>query len=265
MKTLFFAVNQSQYRYFRFLSAQSRGESGVLYARRSWILSWGALKALDLTVFPPIIERKLIELMARGRARSSWSRACYRWLFYLMGIAAYLRYWQPIEESGAAVLAVWNGSFFRQAIACAIAEKLALRCEFFENGLLPGTTTLDGKGVNFANSVPRDPAFYAARPPAGAVPRELVPRAARYPSKFALKATPLPSRYVFVAFQLDHDTQITHFSPWIRNMEHLFAVVTAVFAQESPGFDLVFKEHPSAIKDYPAIYRLIERSPACTC
>lgn len=182
-------------------------------------------------------------------------------VYLLLAMLAFLRYWQPIAESKATCLAIWNGHFFRQAIACAVARKVGLQCVFFENGLLPGTTTLDHKGVNYANSVPRNPAFFAKRSAVGNPPRELVPRIAKCPSRFAVKITPLPARYVFVPFQIDHDTQITRFSPWIRDMEHLFAVVTAAFAGEAAAFDLVFKEHPSAKKRYPAIYRKIQSAP----
>jgi capsular polysaccharide export protein len=261
VKSLLFAVNRTQYRYFRSLAAHFRGEVAVVLAGLFLLPSLSALRHLDLTVLPSIVEWKIAEMTARKRARHPWSRAIYRRLYWLLAAIAWLRYWRPIARSQATVLAVWNGNFFRQAIACAIAEKLGLSRVFFENGLLPDTTTLDGRGVNFANSVPRDPAFFAARNAAGCLPKDLVPRTARRPERFAAKAGPLPARYVFIPFQIDHDTQITHFSPWIRDMEHLFTVVTAVFADEFAGFDLVFKEHPSAAKDYPAIYRAIEDHP----
>lgn len=261
MKALLFAVNRNQRRYFQFLAAHFQGRAEVIHARRALRPAWRALKYLDRSSLPPLIERKLTELTARNRARHFWSRFFYRHLFYLLAIVAYLRYRQVIVASGASVLAVWNGYFFRQAIACLVAEQLGIRCVFFENGLLPDTTTLDPRGVNFANSVPREPAFFAARPPSKGLPKNLVPRAARIPARFAATNEPLPHRYVFVPFQIDHDTQITRFSPWIRSMEQFFAEVTAAFAREVPGCHLVFKEHPSAAKRYPEIYRRIEQSP----
>ena len=261
VKSLLFAVNRTQHRYFRCLAANFQGEAAAVRAGRCLLPSLAALRHLDCEALPAIVEGKLAELTARKRARHPWSRLFYSRLYALLAVIAWLRYWRPIARSGASVLAVWNGYFFRQAIACAIAEKLGLSCVFFENGLLPDTTTLDGRGVNFANSVPRDPDFYVSRPEAGVLPKALVPRAARRPDRFAEAETALPARYVFVPFQIDHDTQITRFSPWIRDMEHLFAVVTAVFECEAPGFDLVFREHPSAAKTYPALYRAIADHP----
>ncbi|MEZ4598181.1 MAG: hypothetical protein R2940_00135 [Syntrophotaleaceae bacterium] len=261
MKSLFFAVNRNQYRYFRFLAAHFRGEACAAHAGRCLLPALPALRHLDLEDLPSIIERKMAELAARRRARRSWSRCLYRHLFWFLAAINWLRYWRIISRSGAAVLAVWNGCFFRQSIACAVAEKLGLTCVYFENGLLPETTTLDCRGVNYANSVPREPAFYAALPDDGHLPKLLVPRTARRPDRFAASETVLPSRYVFIPFQIDHDTQITLFSPWVRDMEHLFALVTAAFADESAGFHLVFREHPSSCREYPAICRAIEGNP----
>ncbi len=260
VKSVFFAVNRSQYRYFSFLVAQFRGEAQVVYARRSLLPSWRAWKQLSCSDLSPIVEQKLVELTARKRLRGSWRLHCYRGLYFVLGVIAYLRYWRPIARSGATVLAVWNGNFFRQGIALAIAGRLGLRCVFFENGPLPDTTTLDARGVNYNNSVPRSRGFFAARPMAGELPRTLVPRAPRRPGKFVARSDQLPARYVFVPFQIDHDTQLTHFSPWIRNMQHLFAEVTAA-AREAGDGDLVFKEHPSAAQDYPTLYRAIEGDP----
>ncbi len=57
-------------------------------------------------------------------------------------------------------LILWNGKKFHQTLALEVAKSLNVKCIFFENGVLPDRTTMDFKGVNASNSLPRDVKFY---------------------------------------------------------------------------------------------------------
>jgi capsular polysaccharide export protein len=72
---------------------------------------------------------------------------------------------------------------------------------------------------------------------------------------FASTSRELPGRYLFLPFQVDHDTQILHNSPWIRGMRHLFAEAeSALDACGDPALHLVFREHPSTRALYPELH-----------
>ena len=119
---------------------------------------------------------------------------------------------------------------------------------YFENGLFPRTTTVDFKGINYGNSVPRERSFFENLEfdEDVALPQRLVAREANNREKFARGNVTLPERYIFVPFQVDHDTQIILHSPWITDMEMLFETLQAL----PRHIRFVLKEHPSAIRDY---------------
>jgi capsular polysaccharide export protein len=165
---------------------------------------------------------------------------CYRILCYVRLFRATKLTW----------LGVWNGVKFNRALAIEAARILGAGIIYFENGLLPDTTTVDSAGVNYANSMPRCAEFYRALPPISVVPRiDLTPRAARR-GKPADEPVVIPSRYIFVPFQVDVDSQILVYSPWIGNMRQFLDILVAV-ANALPG-DMMFviKEHPSSSNDY---------------
>jgi len=63
----------------------------------------------------------------------------------------------------------------------------------------------------------------------------------------------LPRDYVFVPFQVALDSQVLLYSPWIRDMRHLFYTVVEAWRASlaGTGIELVFKAHPSAPEQYP--------------
>lgn len=207
-----------------------------------------------------IAGRREAELVARGRRRlpSALGRRLQRgWLLArTRRLAASYLLW--LEESGARAVGVWNGGMWHQACMVLAARHLGLGTVFFENGLLPRTTTIDPRGVNDASSVPRDPEFYRAwgarslRPPRP----DLVQRPSRTPLEAPVE---LPPRYVFVPFQIESDTQLLLNSPWLRDMEGLVDAVLEGLAASGRG-DLVavFKEHPSSRRRFHRLRREAE-------
>jgi hypothetical protein len=166
------------------------------------------------------------------------------WLFLV-----YERYFR---RHPCATIGLWNGNKFRQRVVVAAARALHRGLVFFENGLLPNTTTVDFRGVNAYNSVPRDAAFYQqiCFDEQNPLPQQLVARKAER-AKGGAKLGALPERFIFVPFQVNTDSQITIHSPWIGNMWQLFDAVAQArqaLGESAPHF--VFKEHPSCPQDY---------------
>lgn len=156
--------------------------------------------------------------------------------------------WAAIEYHRPDAVGVWGGQAVDARAALETARRLGLRTYVFENGLLPDTTTCDPKGVNYDNSIPRDPAFFAALPELDPPATTLLPRASRRREA----QTTLPGRYVFVPFQKWLDSQIVLYSPWIRSMEQMYAELDAAAQQSLYPADvaIVIKMHPSCSRAY---------------
>ncbi len=153
------------------------------------------------------------------------------------------------------VIGVWGGqSVDARAVRLAAAER-CIPCVLFETGLLPSTTTADAAGVNAENSVPRDPEFYRSYQQDAAISDRIVPRRRSTGTPEAL-----PQRFVFVPFQVALDSQVLLYSPWIRDMRHLYWLLEATARELPEDLHLVFKPHPNC----PNVYNDLRRHSADT-
>lgn len=169
----------------------------------------------------------------------------------------YLRVKRYFSLNQFDLIGLWNGMKWHQRVI-RLLIKPAVRTLFLENGAFPDTTTADPAGVNFGSSIPENPEFYRSRTDGDRVklPENLIVREAKK-QKAGAPGKPLPQRYIFVPFQVDSDTQIVEYSPWIRNMEMLYqllAEITQISDKELPVF--VVKEHPSSANDYRHLHEL---------
>lgn len=148
-----------------------------------------------------------------------------------------------LEDVPPEIAIVYNGSLAPESVLADRAGAAGLPRVFVEAGFFPGTLQIDPRGLNGANSVPRDPAFYLAGPDFAA--RGLPPEIGRRPSKRrGVEPVTLAPGYVFVPFQVPSDMQVTVQSPWVRSMEAFVELVHAM-AEALPGERFVIKEHPS--------------------
>ncbi len=203
--------------------------------------------------------------MRRKRARPHFGPArlaLYRALYSAAARLHYRHALQLIDREQPVAVGVWGGNAVDvMAVVCATRDR-GLPCIRFENGTLPDTTQMDLAGVNADSSVPRDPAFYAARGGQWqtATAAAVVPRAPRR-GKALLPVVALPARYVFVPFQVMLDSQVLLHSPWLASMEALFEAVQAaqlLLGARAPV--VVFKEHPSCPRRYPLLHAQADAS-----
>jgi capsular polysaccharide export protein len=190
--------------------------------------------------------------LRRQRARHHrrpWQRRLLEHGYRLAARGHYHWSRREIERAQPDAVGVWGGQAVDARGALEAADALGVPRYTFETGLLPRTTTCDPRGVNFDNSVPRDPSFYAAYHRSAELPQSLQQR----PSRRRHQRVELPRDYVFVPFQVRLDSQILMYSPWIRDMQHFFTVATEAWrvALADRGIELVFKMHPSCVETYP--------------
>lgn len=189
--------------------------------------------------------------------RSSWRR----WL--PRPLAEKLIGWQyngmrrRFEREPGSLGVCWNG-FDRNRLVFRLAARDAGRgCLCAELAPLPGVVTLDPRGVNDANSVPRDPTFYpvwaaANRPQLdwraiGANLTARKPRSASAPDTAAPSEDELAAEpYLFVPLQVPGDSQVRYFGDWIDSIEQLIAAVEQAARHLPAGWHVRIKEHPTS-------------------
>lgn len=252
MKIAFFAARRVHQQYFNRLSSclqEQDIDACVIWHKLLWCdLRWlgqipGQRAELATIVDDHLREKKNSR---KGRSRSADYWRYFRRVKLAEAYLLFAVYRQALATSQATHMVLWNGLKFRQRIVIAAAQSLGIKVLVMENGLLPGMTTLDALGVNFLNSVPRDPAFFIARSGNSNL----------QPSPVFERPEDLPEHYIFIPFQVNTDSQVVLFSPWLQDM---FALTEALLAAEKvlgenmP--DVVLKTHPSCDQDYTELAR----------
>ena len=250
MKVCFFSVTKHQYRYFQTLRKSLNCPSKHLFFPHFSFSLGGFLYTKQLKLMN-IFSIKLREIDCKYT--NPITKFFYKLLLKLQtpwivsSVYSQLKMFQPDY------LIVWNGKKFHQAIAVEIARKLNIQPVFFENGVLPHTTTMDFNGVNASNSVPRDSSFFEHLQfgEDQRLPQTLQVRESK--TKKKIFDTSLPDRYVFVPFQVAYDTQIIQYSPWIKDMFELYEIIE--WLSEQIDIPFVIKEHPSdKVSDYTSLH-----------
>lgn len=250
MKIAFFAARKIHRQYFsKLVSGLSHEDdlsAQVIWHKTLWMnFAW---LLLTIQSSPPIelknvvhdhIREKQNTLKGRQRTNSYWK--VFRLIKHIETKLLFSIYKHALKQSKTTHLVTWNGLKFRQRIVGVAAESLNIQIIVMENGLLSGMTTLDNKGVNYLNSVPREPDFFIAQPTTeNDTHQALVDH-----------DDSLPKHYVFIPFQVNTDSQVVMFSPWLRDM---FALVEALLIAEEHLGDkmptIIMKTHPSCDQDY---------------
>ena len=170
-----------------------------------------------------------------------------------------------LDDIAPRAIVVWNGRKFQDHVLHAVNER-RIPIVYFENGVLPASTTVDTRGINADISVPRDPSVYRS---ADVASLNVNPIIDRQPRKGLLKkASPKVSPAdvgdginILLPFQKERDTQILEHSPWIRSMPALVGVVTDALRSAHLGsYRLWLREHPSSATRYLSINREVASS-----
>jgi capsular polysaccharide export protein len=214
---------------------------------KGWVTTIGCLlRALfvqppgDRALVEGNITRKQIRLPSLFGSRLV--SGIYRWIKTAQAILLKEALQDELQKANPEIVIVYNGSVYPEAVLAHVSEKN--RRVFVESGFFPGTLQIDPKGLNGANSVPRDPNFYLDTSEDFAAkgrPHSVNNRQSKSNSEGEVT---LPQGYVFVPFQVPSDMQVTVHSPWIRDMEMFLDAVIAA-ADRNPDDVFVIKEHPS--------------------
>lgn len=261
VSVLLLAVNRHQERYFSAIAdgaedinirvVHDNNLPALVYPRR--------LSATEKEFLHSIaaLRLKTAEQESPGYRVSRLRRVFLQIRYYIETYVFFLRAEKFFADNHFDLVGLWSGMKWRQKIVRYVIG--TTRTLFFENGAFPATTTVDAKGVNYGSSIPRNPDFYLQREQSAvrSIPQHLTERKPRKELGTVVVAKPLPERYIFVPFQVDSDTQIVEYSPWIKNMAHLYDVLREVSDSAGDGpLVFVIKEHPSSKNDYAYLHGL---------
>lgn len=255
LRVLFLAMSRNQEKHFRALAEQMPVESRIVNAKHpgrgplikslSWL--WRHRKRL-----PVWLQFRL----QKGQLNNGSSGGAFqlglalRIAHMMSGVLGTTSKWHP------EVLFLLNGAHYKQQAAIHWAREQGIKIAYLELGFLPNTMALDGAGVNYANSIPRDASFYRQyRPQGHPVDANLVRRP---PRKAVGEPITLPKHYLFVPFQVYDDTQILVHSPWVKSMEALYQLLEETLGTLPDDYVYVVKEHPTSKKAYSHLH---ERHP----
>lgn len=157
------------------------------------------------------------------------------------------------------IVVLRNGASHLQQPVISWAQENGIKIAYLENGQLPGTTVIDGMGVNAESSIPRDKQFYLNLKVdvQGRIERSLIPRKPK--KHIQTEKVELPSEFIFVPFQVPYDTQVIKNSKWVKSLHEFYLLLEEVLESLPDNVFFVVKEHPSSEVTYPEFYEKNKR------
>lgn len=243
---------RGRYRYFACIRAKLNIQSKVYATQGIGIPNFKKFFLMPNSVLASSVNFEKAIRLNTGRPFSSVDSLKYylkaRWFF-----ALHYRY---LSKKKPKLVVAWNGLQFHPSLFFKASHELGIKTCFMENGSLPNTVVCDPKGINAGSSIPTHADFYLSlrnlpkfyRP-------KLVDR--RVKKKIPL-LKPLPEYFIFVPFQVDSDSQIIRYSPWIKNMPMLFNAVLKSMKYIG-NMKVVFKEHPSSTVNYDYLHQQLNQ------
>ncbi|MAC15703.1 MAG: polysaccharide synthesis/modification protein [Alcanivorax sp.] len=249
---LFLAMSRNQEKHFQALKNEMPVDGAVINAKHPGLgQTWRALRWVwqHRGALPDWLRFRVDKGRLNNGAHGRWFRIglALRIVHLMAGIL------READSRRPDLVFVLNGEHYKQQAVIAWACEQGIPLAYLELGYLPNTMVIDGKGINYANGMPRDPAFYRAYEPQGIhVDSTLVRRPPRTPVGEPIT---LPENYMFVPFQVYDDTQILIHSPWIKSMERLHEVLEETLDALPSDTVYVVKEHPTSKKSYPQLHQ----------
>ncbi|MBU3005454.1 capsular polysaccharide export protein, LipB/KpsS family [Paraglaciecola arctica] len=258
---LFLYRTKKKKRYFNLLKEQS------LTLLNCQVQSYHGLPSAPSVLLSERVLQQIVhkaELELYNAKSESWQRVKLLARPILIGQIRllYSRLFHYLTKSPPKLVAIWNGHKWQDNVFHAVNQHFGIAVSYFENGVLPQSTTMDFNGINALNSVPREARFYDS-----VVSKNIESNFKIKGRKYKQHKNPQisfnrPKKYLLVPFQKDRDSQILDNSPWIKSMSQLFHVlIEALEMSHTEDLHIVFREHPSAKTKYNSLYKLAAKHP----
>ena len=232
----FFAVTKVQFGYFNLVNEYlGQTKQYVVYNKK---LNSPAVIKIPLKDILEIAELAVLtrKNSVKYRSKGQFYFKLYKLVKFIDASWRYACYSAVFRKKDIKTLVVWNGLKYNQLIMRLAAKPHNTSVLFMENGLIPGMTTIDPQGVNFSNSAPRDINHYL--------------NLGSNPTHFSSGTEQTSSKYIFVPFQVNTDSQIVRYSPWIKDMYELFETVKEAARSLPEEYKVLFRLHPMCPEQY---------------
>jgi len=254
---LFVSSRGSQYRYYNALSKAISFSSAVVTLFPGW-----GVKLFNSGLSLEVIKQGLdFHLKRKLRKYKTGTPSSVVWNLYV-GFSAvyfsliYLKFRYYLKRNNPKVICIWNGHRLPEMAVRLAARGLDIKIAYFENGLLPNTTTMDFNGVNAFSSLPRTKEFYLGygqgKGNSSLAATNLVVRQDHKRRK-TIEHGDFESnlKYIFVPFQVNFDSQVIINSPRVNSMEVFYDfLLNAIESIEGKDVIFIIKEHPSDARVY---------------
>ena len=257
MSILFVSSKGSQYRYFSALSDAISMSSSVVT-----LFPGFGFKLFDTGLNFQIIRKGIdFHLKRKKRKYKGVAPPFIIWKIYVLFSIVYfsliyLKFKYRFAQHSPSVVCIWNGHRLPEMAIKAAAVGTDIKIAYFENGLLPGTTTMDFSGVNAFSSISGASLFYERYfKENDCISLADTKLLARKPHKRKLQLARLGSeKYVFIPFQVNFDSQVIINSPWLNSMESFYELLLSVVDEVDETLVFIIKEHPSDPRVYKEFY-----------
>lgn len=219
---------------------------------------------LGLTYYPETNERAAKALKTATKKPRGvfmrWAKLSLLKLQYA-GCRAYF------ERTPNTVAVAWNGLNGTRRVFMDAAKDAGNRTLFFELAPFADRITIDPKGVNFANSLPRDPTPYTAWAASSGANlqswhglRDTITQRQPATSHAGADIAPrINAPFVFVPLQVPGDSQLRLYGGAFKTVKQFVDTILDVAHNCPDGWEIRIKEHPSAA---PLVKAAIDASGA---
>jgi capsular polysaccharide export protein len=239
-KIIFYALSRSHLTYFtKINNALGQNDNCIISDKNS---------KFAFTKIPVIAIKNIINIFIKYkkqeykyRNRKEFFFKLYAGIKFVDAIFKYSCYKNAINNKNISCAIIYNGSKYRQLIASLVVNNSNNKVFYIERGCYPNTTAIDPKGVNYNNSLSRDPNFFlkyyqhAYKILNTKNKKYIVDKNSNINTK---------NKYIFIPFQVNTDSQIVKFSPWIKNMNHLVKIIDCLLKYIPIQYNVIFKTHP---------------------
>ena len=258
MDILFVSSKGSQYRYFSALSSVIAMSSAVVT-----LFPGFGFKLFNSGLSLQVIRSGIdFHLKRKKRKYEGVAPPYLVWQIYVFFSAIYfsliyLKFKRRFDINAPRVVCIWNGHRLPEMAIKAAARGRGIKIAHFENGLLPGTTTMDFSGVNAFSSISGASLFYERyfkeNQCISLADTKLLVRKP-HKKKTQLSARLVDEKYIFIPFQVNFDSQVIINSPWLNSMESFYMLLLSVVDEVDEALTFVIKEHPSDPRRYQEFY-----------
>jgi capsular polysaccharide export protein len=264
MRVLFISRKSSHSKYYKKLVNSLSFDARLHIMGKPYFKSIFKFKELKETNFDCMLTNQLLRKKARHPKLFNFELMSQLYFQSIKVIEKlrFLKYIMLLEDTSPDKVIIWNGKKLPNQTIVEAAKSLSIPIMYFENGLVPNSTCLDPKGVNFSSSLPKDPDFYKSYHFTSLSKLSPIQQREHHKNKKQQhKLESLPEKFIFVPFQVPNDTQVIVHSQWIKSMEQMFVeILTAVDDLGDPNLKVVFKEHPSWPSNFKHLYEDNDRA-----